>query len=65
MILEVSATTSVSIKLAAGLVFAPGELASISVYTTRIIIERESGSAPAGLSPAMDIMEELAHQMVQ
>ena len=33
--------------------------------TTRPIIERGSGSALAGLSPATDIMEELAHQMVQ
>jgi len=61
---EVPATTSVSTEPAAGLFSAPGELAPISVDTPRVIIERGSGSAPAGLYPSMDIMEELAHQMV-
>ena len=58
---EVSAMISALTEPAAGLVSAPNELASTSVD----IIERGSGSAPVGLSPAMDIMKELAHQMVQ
>ena len=32
---------------------------------TRPVIEMGSGSAPAGSSPATDIMEEIARQMVQ
>ena len=56
---------SVLTEPAAGLVSTPSELALASVATTRTIIERGSGSAPAGLPSAMDIIEELAHQMVQ
>ena len=62
---EVLAMVLVSTEPAANLVSAPGELAPASVDTTHTIIERGSGSAPAGLSPVMDIMEELAHHMAQ
>jgi len=65
MIPEVSTTISVSTEPAADLVSAPGELSHVSVDTTHTIVEKGTGSAPAGLSLAMDIMEELAHQMVQ
>ena len=51
-------------ELTVDLVRAQVELAPVSVDTTRTIIERGSGSASVGLSPATDIMEELAHQMV-
>jgi len=61
MVPEVSATTSVSKEHCIGLIPAQIELAPISVDTTHTIIERGFGSAPAGLSPAMNIMEELAH----
>ena len=57
--------TLVSKEPAVGLILTQVELAPVSVDTTRTIIERGSGSASAGLSPATDIMEELAHQMVQ
>jgi len=60
-VLEVLATTSVSKDPVIGLIPAQVESASISVDTTRTIMERGSGSAPAGLSLTMDIMEELAH----
>jgi len=40
-------------------------MAPASTYIVRTIIERGSGRAPIELVPAMDIMEELAHQMVQ
>jgi len=62
---KVLATTSVLQEPAVGLVPAQVELAPVFVDTTRTIIERGSVSASAGLSPATDIMEELAHQMVQ
>ena len=62
---KVLATTSTSKEPAVGLIFAQVKLASVSVDTTRTIIEREFRSASAGLSPATDIMEELEHQMVQ
>jgi len=62
---EVLATTSVSTEPAVGLISEPNELAPASVVIIHTTIERRSGSAPAELSPAMDIMEELAHQMVQ
>ena len=58
---EVLATTSVSDEPVVGLTPAQVELVPIS----RSVIERGSGSASAGLSPATDIMEELACQMVQ
>jgi len=62
---EVSVMISISKEPTAGLFSAPRELAPASVDIIRTIIDRGSGSAPARLSPAMDIMEELAHQMVQ
>ena len=62
---EVSVTISVSTEPAASLVSAPSKLAPASVDIICAIVERGSRSAPAGLSPVMDIMEELAHQMVQ
>ena len=62
---EVLAMTSTSKEPAFGLVPTQVELAPVSVDTTRTITERRSGSASAGFSPAIDIMEELAHQMVQ
>jgi len=62
---EVPAMTSVLTEPAAGLVSAPSELASASVDIICTTIERRSGSVPTELAPAMDIMEELAHQMVQ
>jgi len=64
MVPEVSATISVSTEPAASLISAPSELAPASVDIMRTIKERRSGSPPAGLSPAVDIMEELAYQMV-
>ena len=57
--------TSASKEPVVGLIHAQVQLALVSVDTTRTIIERGSGSASAGLSPATDIMKELAHQMVQ
>ena len=62
---EVLATTSASKEPVVGLIPALVELALVFVDTTRTIIEREFRSTSAGLSPATDIMEELAHQMVQ
>ena len=62
---ELLATTSVSKEPVVGLILAQVELAPIFVDTTRTIMERRSGSALAKLSPAMEIMEELAHQIVQ
>jgi len=56
---------SVSTEPIAGLVSAPSELAPAFTDITRTIIERGSGSAQAGLPSAMDIIKELAHQMVQ
>jgi len=64
-VLEMSAMILVSIEPAACLVSAHGELAPASADITRTIVERGSKSALVELSPAMDIMEELAHQMVQ
>ena len=61
----VSAMTSVLTEPAVGLISAQSELAPIFMDIIRTTIERGSESAPTGLSPAMDIMEELAHQMVQ
>jgi len=62
---EVLAMISALQDPAIGLIPAQVELAPISVDTTHTIIERGSESTSAGLSPAIDIMEELAHQMVQ
>ena len=62
---EVPATTSALTEPAVGLVFAPSEMALVSMGIVCTIIERGSGSAPIELAPIMDIMKELAHQMVQ
>ena len=62
---EVLATISVLTELTAGLVSAPSELTPASMDIIRTTVERGSESAPAELSPAIDIMEELTHQMVQ
>ena len=62
---EVSVMISVSTEPAADLVSAHSELAPAFVDIIRTTIERGSGSAPAELSPAMDIRKELAYQMVQ
>jgi len=62
---KVPVTTSALTDPAAGLVSAPSEMAPASTDIVRTIIERGSGSAVAELAPAMDIMEELARQMVQ
>jgi len=58
---EVSVATSVSDESIVGLSPVQVELVPVS----RPVIERGSGSTSAGLSPANDIMKELAHQMVQ
>ena len=60
-VLEVSVTTSVSDEPIVSLTPAQVELVPVS----RPVMERESGSTSVGLSPANDIMEELARQMVQ
>jgi len=57
--------TSALTKPATGLVSTPSELAPASVDIIHTTIERGSGSAPTELDPAMDIMKELAHHMVQ
>jgi len=62
---EVPATTSVLTEPAVGFVSALSELAPASMDIIRTTIERGSGSAPIELAPVMDIMEELAHHMVQ
>ena len=62
---EVPVTTSVFAEPAAGLVSAPSEMASALTDTVCTIIERGSESASTELAPAMDIMKELAHQMVK
>ena len=62
---EVLATTSVSDELVVDLTPGQVELAFVSVDATRIIIERGSESTLAGSSPATNIIEELARQMVQ
>ena len=59
---EVSVTTSASDELVVSLIPAQVESAPIFVGVTRPVIERGSGSAPTGSSPATDIMEELAHK---
>ena len=58
---EISVTTSVSDEPVVSLTPARVELIPISHSVT----ERGSGSTSAGLSPANNIMEELARQMVQ
>ena len=62
---EVSVPTLTLMEPIAALVSASSEMASASINTIRTIIERGLGSASTELAPAMDIMEELAHQMVQ
>jgi len=58
---EVSATLSVPDEPIVGLTPAQDELIPVS----RPVMERGSGSTSAEFSPANDIMEELARQMVQ
>jgi len=60
-VLEVLATTLVSDEPVVGLTPAQVEL----VLVSHSVMERGSGSASAGLSPATDIMKELARQMVR
>ena len=60
---EVSVTTSASKELAAGHVPTLSETIFASTEIVRTIIKRGSGSASIELAPAMDIIEELAHQM--
>ena len=57
---EVSVNTSVSDEPIVGLTLAQVELVPVS----HPVMEKGSGSTSAGLSPANDIMEELARQMV-
>jgi len=64
-VLEVLASASASEEPVVGLIPTQVESAPASVGVTRPVIERGSRSAPAGSSPATDIMEELAHQMMQ
>jgi len=60
-VLKVLATTSVSDEPVVDLTPARVELVPVS----HSVMERGSGSISTGLSPGNDIMEELAHQMVQ
>jgi len=62
---EVPVMTSMLTEPVAGIVSAPSKMASTSTNIIHTIIEKGSGSALTELAPAMDIMEELAHQMVQ
>ena len=62
---EVLASAALSEEPVVGLVPAQVESTPVSVGVTHPIIERGSRSTLAGLSPATNIMEELAHQMVQ
>jgi len=64
-VLEVPVTTSALTNPIVDLVSAPNEMASASTDIVHTVIERGSESAPAELAPTMDIMEELACQMVQ
>ena len=61
----VPVTTSALMEPAVGLISALSEIVSASTDIIRTTIERRSESASTELVPAMDIMEELAHQMVQ
>jgi len=65
MVPEVPATVSALTEPAASFVSARNELVPASVDIMRTTIERGFGSAPTELASAMDIMEKLAHQMVQ
>ena len=65
IVMEVPVTTSTLTKPTAGLVFAPSEMAPASTDIVHTIMEKGSESASTELAPAMDIMEELANQMVQ
>ena len=62
---EVPVTTSSLKELAAGLAPAQSETVSAPTDTIRTITERGSRSVSTELALTMDIMEELAHQMVQ
>jgi len=57
--------TSALTEPATGLVSAPSELALNFVDIIRTTVERGFGSATTEAAPAMDIMEELAYQIVQ
>ena len=57
---EVSVTTSVSDEPIIGLTPTQVEL----VLVSHPVMERGSGSTSTGLSPANDIMKELAHQIL-
>jgi len=61
---EVPVTTLTLMEPVVVLVSAPSEMAPASMDIVRTIIERGSESASTELALAMDIMEELAHQMV-
>jgi len=62
---EVPVMTSTLTDLATDLISAPSEMAPVSTYIVRTVIKRGFRSAQVELAPAMDIMGELAHQMVQ
>ena len=62
---EVLALPALSEEPVVGIVPTQVESTLVSVGVTRPVIEMGSESAQAGLSPATDIMEELARQMVQ
>ena len=62
---KVPVTTSVSMEPAAGHVSVLSETVSAFTETIPTIIERRSGSSSIELTPAMDIIDKLAHQMVQ
>jgi len=62
---EVPVTTSALIEPVASVISAPSEMAPASTDIVCTIIERGSGSASTELALTMDIIEELAHQMVQ
>ena len=62
---EAPVTTSTLMEPAAGLVSIASKMAPASMDIVRTIIEKGSESASTELALAMDIMEELAHQMVQ
>ena len=64
-VLEVLAMISASEEPVVSLVPAQVESAPVSMDVTHPVIERGSGSVSAGSSLATDIMEELAHQIVQ
>ena len=62
---EILVITLVLKELATGLAPALSGTTSVPIDTIHIITERVSGNASTELAPAMNIMEELAHQIVQ